>query len=809
MNASEMPSEIAEEALLAAVLSEPSAFADVRDTIDADAFRILDHRTIYEAMLAVTERGATPDLTNVNDALTARGHEDTTVTLFRIATSAFTPFLVMDYAQRVAHYARRHKVSALLSETFTTFHREVDADPVETVYALLSQVADLGSVDGDPVLYGDVIEQLQERLTDQLAGTWEDVAMPTGLHSVDHRLTGGLRPGELIIVAGRPGSGKALSLDTPIPTPDGWTTMGDIKAGDVVFDERGMRCRVTYATPVQMNRTCYKVVFSDGSEIVADADHRWLTSTRKDRKSEIQARRYDRLGRNPDSPYSVDQSHKRTFPSVVTTQEILDTLHVGSDRRKNHAVKVAGALKTTTIRLPIKPYTLGAWLGDGTSDGGSITKPDPEMWERIEDDGYKVGPDISGKGDRCTTRTVYGIRGELRNLDLLGNKHIPGIYLRACEHDRWELLSGLVDTDGSVSPSGSVEFGSMSKVLADGVYELVCSLGMQARKSVKVAKVNGKVCGNYHRVTFRPTRQVFYIPRKADRVGIGNGRASNDLRYIVDVIPVESVPVRCITVDSPSHLYLAGESMIPTHNTALGMQIVQNIARSKAPALVFSAEMNTLSLMERALSEVSGVPAERVRSKRMDQSDYDRLMRATEIMGRMPVAIDDTSAIKTTQMLARAQRFKRRHGLSLLMFDYMELAGDDMNESEQMRITRISHALKGIAKTLEIPVVALSQLSRKVEERTPPIPRMSDLRMSGAIEADADKILFIYRHDYYAEQGVVDFEQEKQGTADIIIGKQRNGMTGNITVRFDAETMRFMDLDEDPSAKYDMRVGVA
>lgn len=451
MQASEMPSEIAEEALLAAVLSEPSAFADVRDTIDADAFRILDHRTIYEAMLAVTERGATPDLTNVNDALTARGHEDTTATLFRIATSAFTPFLVMDYAQRVAHYARRHKVSALLSETFTTFHRDVDADPVETVYALLSQVADLGSVDGDPVLYGDVIEQLQERLTDQLAGTWEDVALPIGLHSVDHRLTGGLRPGELIIVAGRPGSGK----------------------------------------------------------------------------------------------------------------------------------------------------------------------------------------------------------------------------------------------------------------------------------------------------------------------------------------------------------------------TALGMQIVQNIARSKAPALVFSAEMNTLSLMERALSEVSGVPAERVRSKRMDQSDYDRLMRATEIMGRMPVAIDDTSAIKTTQMLARAQRFKRRHGLSLLMFDYMELAGDDMNESEQMRITRISHALKGIAKTLEIPVVALSQLSRKVEERTPPIPRMSDLRMSGAIEADADKILFIYRHDYYAEQGVVDFEQEKQGTADIIIGKQRNGMTGNITVRFDAETMRFMDLDEDPSAKYDMRVGVA
>jgi replicative DNA helicase len=237
------------------------------------------------------------------------------------------------------------------------------------------------------------------------------------------------------------------------------------------------------------------------------------------------------------------------------------------------------------------------------------------------------------------------------------------------------------------------------------------------------------------------------------------------------------------------------------------MQWVHNIARRNAPALMFSAEMNRTALMERGLAEVSGVDFEELRKKQIDQGTYDRLMRAAEAMAKMPVAIDDTSAIKTKQMLARAQRFKRQHGLSLVVFDYMELAGDDGGESEQLRITRISHALKGMAKQLQVPVVALSQLSRKVEERTPPIPRMSDIRMSGAIEADADKILFLYRHDYYIAQGFpgMDPDPEKEGITDIIIGKQRNGETGLRSVRFDGAKMRFTNLSDHPADSYTMR----
>lgn len=239
--------------------------------------------------------------------------------------------------------------------------------------------------------------------------------------------------------------------------------------------------------------------------------------------------------------------------------------------------------------------------------------------------------------------------------------------------------------------------------------------------------------------------------------------------------------------------------------SAMAMQWVHNVARRKEPALMFSAEMDRMSLIERGLSEVSGVDADALRQKKIGQGDYDRLMRAAEQMAQMPVAIDETPAIRTKQMLARAQRFQRQHGLSMVVFDYMELAGDDSSESEQLRITRISHALKGMAKTMKIPVVALSQLNRKVEDRNPPIPHMSDIRMSGAIEQDADKILFLYRPDYYVEQRMIDPNPEKEGITDIIIGKQRNGRGGTVPVRFDGNTMRFTNLSDHPSDSYNMR----
>ena len=228
--------------------------------------------------------------------------------------------------------------------------------------------------------------------------------------------------------------------------------------------------------------------------------------------------------------------------------------------------------------------------------------------------------------------------------------------------------------------------------------------------------------------------------------------------------------------------------------TALLLQIAHNVARAGAPALVFSGEMGMPSLVERGLAEITGLSMADIRRRDLSEYHYTTLMDAAERMRQMPVGIDDTSGLTTAQMLIRAQRFQRKHGLGLVVFDYLELAGDQSKQGETQRLSQISRGMKHLARTLDVPVLALSQLSRNVESRTPPTPRMSDLRQSGGIEADADIVMLLYRHEYYVQQGMADFDPDKAHTADLYIGKQRNGSTGTVTLFFDEPTMRFRNL---------------
>ena len=239
-------------------------------------------------------------------------------------------------------------------------------------------------------------------------------------------------------------------------------------------------------------------------------------------------------------------------------------------------------------------------------------------------------------------------------------------------------------------------------------------------------------------------------------------------------------------------IYLAGRP--GSGKSALALQIMHNSARRSEPVLMFSGEMSAASLIERGMSEVSGLPIRDIRNQQISEAQYDALMDATERMQGLPVGIDATPGITTAQMLIRAQRFQRRHGLGAIFFDYIELSGDKGKEGETQRLGEVSRALKRMAMTLDVPVFALSQLNRNVESRNPPVPRMSDLRQSGSLEQDADMVMMIYRHDYYHGQGIVEFDASKQGVADIIIGKHRNGATGTVSVGFRDSTMSFYDL---------------
>ncbi|WP_374727394.1 ATP-binding protein [Haloactinomyces albus] len=415
------------------------------------------------------------------------------------------------------------------------------------------------------------------------------------------------------------GGGKALALDTPLPTPSGWTTMGEVEVGDQLLGMDGKPTRVTAATDVLLDRPCYDVVFSDGSVIRADAQHQWLTRTRKDWKArnrlEERVRRADAVMPSPEPPPgrcacgcgqpTTRWTYRRTpdarsdgafycsrfvrghqrrgevslvanqLPAVHTTAEIAESLKSG--RQNNHAVPVASAFDLPEAELPIEPYLLGVWLGDGISCRAAITAFDREIIDEIE----ATGQECRYRPSQQDFSLPGTVQQNLRRMGLLGDKHIPAGYLRASERQRRALLAGLLDTDGHCKPTGGIELSVTNQRLARDVRELALGLGYQARLRTKQVKGRHPHTSTAYIISFTTSDKVFRITRKLALLN-PSIRDTNRYRYITDVVPVESVPVRCVQVDNADHTYLAGETCIPTHNSFLGGGVVYKTLRSGA-----------------------------------------------------------------------------------------------------------------------------------------------------------------------------------------------------------------------------------
>lgn len=408
--------------------------------------------------------------------------------------------------------------------------------------------------------------------------------------------------------------GKALDINTPIPTPDGWKTMGDLQEGDAIFDQNGEICRVTAATVVMHGRPCYEITFSDGSKLVADENHKWSVQT---------------------------DGRRGTKNHVLTTGEMLPNYKNGN--RNTYAIPVANALNMGKVELPLDPYTLGVWLGDGNSASAQITLPDYDLSiaDRIAAAGHEVvvrckdkkhphvkniaidqfhrdnticrrGHDkrITGytKKGRCAecarqislrnkwkgikdfpvdpiVHTQCTMRSVLASMEEINNKHIPQAYLRAGTAQRWALLQGIMDTDGHATKKGICEITLKSKRLIEGVSELLHTLGVK-----HTLKEHFAVCTNspskasftVWRISFTAYADmpVFSLYRKQERLKAREGRRASETerRRIINIRPVQSRPVKCITVDSASHLYLAGKAMIPTHNSDIMNNVIGRFA---------------------------------------------------------------------------------------------------------------------------------------------------------------------------------------------------------------------------------------
>jgi len=412
-----------------------------------------------------------------------------------------------------------------------------------------------------------------------------------------------------------PVAGKLLALDTLVPTPDGLLALREIRVGATVFDERGEPCTVT-ATYDDLPERAWRIVFDDGLEVLAGGEHQWVTITRGQRKGYFRRDRpRDRpRGSRPDG-YPLDWAR---WGKVRSTDEIASSVLTG-DGAYQHTIPVARRLRLGERALPVDPYLLGVWLGDGGERDGVITaefEPDDLMASDAEfiarqfiRAGHELGAWQPRHGHRTLTLRALGFERQLRELGVvLGDKHVPQEYLVASADQRLALLQGLMDTDGSNGNGRGVEFTSKSEILADAVVWLASSLGQRVRKSKGDARPRGVSFGPKYRVTWASTVPCFRIPRKAARLHSSDNGSSevppsvrSQSRQIVRCEPIPIQPMRCLTVDSPNSMYVITDRCLPTHNTCPGRPVrVAQWENDLLPAFLRAEEDDVLNDEDRS-----------------------------------------------------------------------------------------------------------------------------------------------------------------------------------------------------------------
>ncbi|MEZ5093602.1 MAG: replicative DNA helicase [Nocardioides sp.] len=546
----------AEQSVLGSMMITKDAIADVAEVLRGADFYRPSHELIHDAIIDLYGRGEPADPVTVAAELQRRGE------LQRVGGAPYLHTLSANVpiAANAGYYAEIVREKAVL-------RRLVDAGTkiVQLSYAGEGQVDDV--VDqAEAEVYKVTDRRTAEDyapLSDIMDGVLDEIeaignrdaglyGVPTGFADLDD-LTNGLHPGQMVIVAARPAMGKALALDTPLPTPDGWTTMGEVAVGDTLLDAEGRPTQVVAATEVLLDRPCYSLTFSDGAVVVADAEHQWVTAPL--------------LGSAP----FTGSSHGRR-----------------------------------AVRRPA---------------GKRALRPD---WQQV--DGA-----ILPLGTR-TTRDLAATVGQLHTIPM---------------------------------PDGGM---------------------------VKIESI----------------RQV------------------------------PSVPVRCVQVDNRAHLYLAGPTGIPTHNSTLALDLCRAASiHHNLASVFFSLEMTRSEITMRLLSAEAKVPLNHIRNGQMSDDDWAKLARKMGEVSSAPMFIDDSPNMTMMEIRSKARRLKQRHDLRLIVIDYMQLMTSGKKvESRQLEVSEFSRQIKLLAKELEVPIIALSQLNRGPEQRSDKRPMLSDLRESGCVTAD-------------------------------------------------------------------------
>jgi replicative DNA helicase len=773
-----------EEAVLGALMLDKDAMPTVLDLLRPESFYSEAHQFIYKAILELFRTSKPIDLLTVTEqlrsmsAIEAIGGAYYLVELTNRVASAAN----IEYHARII--AQKH-IQRELIKVSTNIIKDAYEDSTD-VFDLLDKAEQnlfgitetnlTRSFEAMNTLSSKLLKQIEElsRKGDGLTG------IPTGFTEFD-RLTSGLQPSDLIIVAARPSMGKCLGLGTPILMYDGSIkNVEDVQVGDLLMGDDSTPRRVL--TLARGRERMYWVRQIKGMDYRVNESH--ILSLKRSRN---------------------EWSHKNGDVLNISVKEYLDKSNKFKTNYKGYKVGVEFSAQPTIVA----PYYLGLWLGDGHRSKPEIATQDVEVVSYLHEYADTIGLSVheykaEGKCPQYSItqgqqhRGGYSLKEALRDSGVLDNKHIPQNYLSNSTDNRLQLLAGLLDSDGHyLVQSNGYEITQKSKVLAEQIKFLCDTLGFRTTMYAKKATLKAI---NYETEVYRVRiyGDIDKIPVKIDRKKARMWQKNRN--WTMTGIAVEfdkEDDYYGFEIDG-NHLFLLGDCTV-THNTAFTLSLARNAAMDfTKPVAFFSLEMSNLQLVQRILSMEAEISGQKLRTGQLDSHEWQQMHAGIERLSRSPIFIDDTPGINIFELRAKCRRLKAQHDIQLIIIDYLQLmsgAGDSRNGNREQEISGISRALKSLAKELQVPVIALSQLSRAVETRGgSKKPQLSDLRESGAIEQDADIVCFLYRPEYYQ---IMEDENgnSTKGIAQIIVSKHRNGSLGDIPMRFLGEFSRFVDAD--------------
>lgn len=525
----------------------------------------------------------------------------------------------------------------------------------------------------------------------------------TGYSYLDY-VTNGLQPTDMLIVGAETGGGKALPLDMKIPTPNGFKRMEDVKPGDSIFGRDGKVYQVVGESKI-FDDTCWKFIFNDGTEIVSHENHEWFTL-------------------NHAEQVSFSRGNKKAG-GIRTSKEIATTLKCGE--RNNHAIPLTEPLQLPNKEYKIDPYLLGLWLGDGASLDGRITTQDFEIVDNFEKFGFKHSKTYQKYNGKAKTFSFLGLKSALKEYGLIGNKHIPESFLWGSYEQRLSLVHGLMDSDGTVrNYSGSCSFSNTNKRIIDGFCQLLNSLGVLHRVSSRTSKLNGKECKKSWRVNFTSSIPMFRLDRKLSKQNLKP--RLNRFRYIVDVIKVNGVKTKCIEVNSPDHLFLASELMIPTHNsmflanTATQIWMQKNtLEDSKVEpgknVLYFSLEMPFDQCARRTFARLSQISTYALRDAHISKQQAKRLAQVDHFIENYDSEFEIVDIPRGVTVENIEERFlesvTKGHRPDVVVVDYLGLmSAPDIQGDDWLKLGEIAGKLHEFARAQNVVVLTAVQLNR-------------------------------------------------------------------------------------------------